>query len=207
MNRSDSIATIAPALVKALSKIEGVAKTKANPGFKGTKYADLEAVIDASKDILTEHGLTILQFPSACVAGVMSLETILLHESGEYISETMGIALGKTDPQGVGSAITYARRYAQMAALNMPAVDDDGEAAMGRGSNQSARPNPQEPTGPSSASIAFTMAIGMCNTPAQLKEWWDANKPALDKLSDEEYRDIGQVFTARKVELKPKAVA
>ena len=125
MRHSDTLAKIAPALVAALGKIEGAAKKKANPAFKGTKYADLETVIDGSRDILTEHGLTIIQLPGACVSGVMNLETILMHESGEWISGEMGIALGKTDPQGVGSALTYARRYAQMAALNMPAVDDD----------------------------------------------------------------------------------
>ncbi len=132
MQRSDSLTKIAPALVKALAKIEGVAKTKANPGFKGSKYATLEAVIDASKEHLTECGLTILQLPGPLVGGVLTLETMILHDSGEFISGEFGIALGKQDPQGVGSAISYARRYALMAALNMPAVDDDGEAAQGR---------------------------------------------------------------------------
>jgi hypothetical protein len=131
MNRSETLAKIAPALVAALGKIEGAAKKKTNPGFK-SKYADLETVIDASRDILTEHKLTLIQLPGALVNGVLTLETILLHESGEFISGDMGIQLGKQDPQGVGSALTYARRYAQMAALNMPAVDDDGEAAHGR---------------------------------------------------------------------------
>lgn len=132
MNRSDTLTKIAPALVKALAKIEGVAKTKANPGFKGAKYATLESVIDASKEHLTECGLTVLQLPGPLVDGVLTLETVILHESGEFISGDFGIALGKQDPQGVGSAISYARRYALMAALNMPAVDDDAEAAHGR---------------------------------------------------------------------------
>lgn len=132
MKHSDTLGLIAPQLVQALSKIEGAAKTKNNPGFKGTKYADLETVIAGSREILASHGLTVIQLPGACAAGILNLETILMHESGEWISGEMGIALGKTDPQGVGSALTYARRYAQMAALNMPAVDDDGERAMGR---------------------------------------------------------------------------
>lgn len=139
MNRSDSLTKIAPALVRALAKIEGAAKKKVNAGFK-SKYANLEAVIDASKDILAEHGLTLIQLPGPLVSGVLTLETILLHESGEFISGEFGIALGKNDPQGVGSALSYARRYAQMAALNMPAVDDDAEAAMGRGQHA-----PQQP--------------------------------------------------------------
>lgn len=132
MNRSDSLAAIAPALVKALGKIEGAAKKKTNPAFK-SKYADLETVIDASRDILTEHGLTVVQLPGALASGVLTLETVILHESGEFISGEFGIALGKSDPQGVGSALTYARRYALMAAMNMSATDDDGERAHGRG--------------------------------------------------------------------------
>lgn len=142
MNKSDSLAQIAPALVKALAKIEGAHKKKVNGGFK-SKYADLEAVIDASKDILAESGLMLIQLPGGLCDGVLTLETILLHESGEFISGEFGIALGKNDPQGVGSALSYARRYAQMAALNMPAVDDDAEAAMGRG--QRAQPPAPKP--------------------------------------------------------------
>lgn len=133
MNRSDSLAKIAPALVKALSEIGGVSKNAKNTAFGGFKYATLENVIDSSKEHLTANGITVIQLPGDMEGGIQHLETILLHESGEFISGNFGIALGKVDPQGVGSAISYARRYALMAALNMPAVDDDGEAAMGRG--------------------------------------------------------------------------
>ena len=170
MKHSDTLAAIAPALVAALGKIEGAAKTKANPGFKGTKYADLETVINASRDILTEHGLTIIQLPGACAAGILNLETILMHTSGEWISGEMGIALGKTDPQGVGSALTYARRYAQMAALNMPAVDDDGERAMGR----------EHPT-PSAEEMAVNLLRG-CGSPEMFKDAWLKNKDGWQKV-------------------------
>ncbi len=141
MNHSETLTKIAPALVAALAQVGGAKKGKTNPQFKST-YATLEAVIAASKEILFEHGLCLIQFPGACAGGIQNLETIFLHESGEWISGEMGIALGKADPQGVGSAITYQRRYAQMSALNMPAVDDDGEAAMGRvvGRERSAPP-------------------------------------------------------------------
>lgn len=133
MKSSASIATLAPALVAALAEIGGVAKGKTNPHFK-SKYATLENVIEASKGILANHGIALMQFPSAFAGGAMSLDTILLHESGEWLSgeEAFGVATGKQDPQAVGSALTYARRYAQMAVLNMPALDDDGEAAMPR---------------------------------------------------------------------------
>ena len=130
MRHSESISQIAPALVKALAEIGGVSKGGTNPHFK-SKYATLESVIDASKGILASHGIALMQFPGAFGNGAMSLDTVLIHESGEWVSgiEAFGVATGKQDPQAVGSALTYARRYAQMAVLNMPAVDDDGEAA------------------------------------------------------------------------------
>lgn len=141
MNHSETLDKIAPALVEALAQIGGAKKGKTNPAFK-SRYADLESVIAASKEILAEHGLALVQFPGDCAGGVLQMETVFMHVSGEWISGEMGMALGKIDPQGVGSAITYARRYAQMSALNMPAVDDDGEAAMGRiaGRERSAPP-------------------------------------------------------------------
>ncbi len=145
MNRSDTLGKIAPALVATIAQIGGAKKGKTNPQFK-TQYADLGSVIAASKEILAENGLALLQFPTDCAGGILHLETIFVHESGEWIGAEMGIALGKIDPQGVGSAITYARRYAQMSALNMPAVDDDGEAAMGR--KTAINPSPPGPDFP-----------------------------------------------------------
>lgn len=147
MRCSESMSKIAPALVLALSKIEGAAKTGNNDHFR-SKYATLEAVIEASRDTLAEHELAIIQLPGALNNGVLTLETILLHSSGEYIAGDFGIALGKTDPQGVGSALTYARRYAQMAALNMPAVDDDGEASMRGGGSAASNDVPKNGNGP-----------------------------------------------------------
>lgn len=209
MNRSDSIATIAPALVAALSKIEGAAKSANNPHFK-TKYADLGSVIDASKDVLTEHGITLIQLPGACVNGVLTLETILLHTSGEYISGEMGIALGKTDPQGVGSALTYARRYAQMAALNMPAVDDDGEAAMSRGANQNAQPARQQITEKPAFVLtleAAKAAIDRYSSVQALEQWAVDNKPFTNAMADDDYNAVLQHWKAKRLALSAKAAA
>lgn len=145
MKHSDTLTKIAPALVAALARIEGVARDANNPFFK-SKYATLESVIAASKDILAEHDLALMQFPGDCANGVMHLETVFVHVSGEWIGAEMGIVLGsKADPQAIGSAISYGRRYAQMSALNMPAVDDDGERAMGRGAITPAPDGPDFP--------------------------------------------------------------
>jgi len=151
---SETLGKIAPALVKALNEIGGVGKAAANPFFK-SKYATLENVIDASKPILAAHGIALIQFPGAYNQGAMSLETVLLHESGEWVtgSEAFGVATAKADPQAVGSALTYARRYAQMAVLNMPAVDDDGESAMPRKVTKV-----QEPVAPETPAKPLTLA-------------------------------------------------
>lgn len=131
MRHSETLTKIAPAIVKALAEIKGAAKDSKNPHFKND-YASLESVIDASKETLAQHGLALMQFPGAVNGNALGLETIFLHESGEWLTgaDAFEIVLGKMDAQGVGSALTYARRYAQMAALNIPAVDDDGEAAV-----------------------------------------------------------------------------
>lgn len=127
MNKSESIAKLMPALLKAQSAMGGAKKGASNPFFK-SKYADLGAVLEACKDLLNENGITILQ-PHAG----SNVVTMLVHESGEYIgSETPIVCAKQNDPQALGSAITYARRYGLQSLLSMPAEDDDGESAMDR---------------------------------------------------------------------------
>lgn len=133
MKSSDSLAKISPALVKALSAMEDVTKDAQNPAFKrdgkATGYASLGAVIEASKPILSAHGLAVMQGGGAYTSGALAITTRIIHESGEWIETTMEIPLAKADPQGAGSGVSYGRRYALMAILNMTAVDDDGNAA------------------------------------------------------------------------------
>lgn len=128
MNRSETLGKLAAALVKAQAKIKFASKDANNPFFK-SKYADLPAVIDAIKEPLNSNGISFLQ-----IVTVEGVETVLLHESGEFISGTTAIIVAKqNDPQALGSAITYAKRYGLQAIVGVPAdVDDDGEAAMGR---------------------------------------------------------------------------
>jgi hypothetical protein len=131
MKTSPSIATIAPALVAALAEIDSAEKDGSSDAFKRNgkpfRYTTLDSVIEASKAILTKNGLAIMQWPGELVNGSLSLETVILHTSGEWVAGDFQIAIGKVDPQGVGSALTYARRYAQKAALNISDEDDDAE--------------------------------------------------------------------------------
>ena len=136
MPTSTSIAALAAALVKAQSAMGGAKKDSTNPHFK-TAYADLASVWDACRAPLANAGLSIVQLvsserlhPSEATHAI--IETILAHSSGEWVSSTLAVPLTKSDAQGLGSAITYGRRYALAAIVGVCPADDDGEAAVAR---------------------------------------------------------------------------
>lgn len=129
MQQSDTIASLAAALAKAQATMEGAIKGRANPAFKGTKYADLSSVWEACREQLVTNGLSVVQFPGEMVDNRMQMTTQLCHESGEWMRATLSIPLSKVDAQGYGSAVTYARRYALAAVVGVCPEDDDGNAA------------------------------------------------------------------------------
>lgn len=128
MNQSPEIDKISPALVECLSNLLGVKKDSKNPHFKND-YASLEAVIDHARAQLWAHKLAVLQGVGSFDGKAIAITTRILHESGQWIESEAQIPLTKFDAQGAGSAITYGRRYALMAALGLAPVDDDGQAA------------------------------------------------------------------------------
>jgi hypothetical protein len=120
---------IAAAFVKAQKSFAPALKTNANPAFKGSKYADLGSCIDAVIDALNSNGIALLQPTHEDATGV-TVETIFLHESGEQLSGgKLHVPAPKQDPQGYGSALTYARRYSLMSSCGIAPEDDDGNAA------------------------------------------------------------------------------
>jgi hypothetical protein len=129
--KSDQINELAKALCKAQGKIKHAVKDSANPFFK-SRYADLTSVWDAIRDAFQAEGLSVAQCPQVLESGAAVLETTLMHSSGQWISSRVPLNPVKNDPQGVGSAITYARRYALQSIAGVCADDDDGEAAQGR---------------------------------------------------------------------------
>ena len=128
MQKSESIKNLAIALSKAQSEMSGATKAANNPFFK-SRYADLGEVIKAVKEPFANHGLSYVQFPVED-NGRIGVETILMHESGEFLSNLFTVMLSKQDAQGAGSAITYCRRYALQAVAGIPSEDDDGNAAV-----------------------------------------------------------------------------
>ena len=131
MEMSENIAGIATALAKAQSEIQGAVKDADNPFFK-SKYADLSSVWGACRKQLTENEIAVIQGLDT-EGGNIVVTTTLAHSSGEWMRSSLSWEPEKTNAQGIGSLITYLRRYALSAMVGIaPQDDDDGEAAMGR---------------------------------------------------------------------------
>ena len=119
---------IATALVKAQKEFGPALKTSSNPHFR-TKYADLSACIEAVIDGLNNNGIYLMQLTDESDTGI-KIQTVFIHESGEQMSSGwLFVPAAKHDPQGFGSALTYARRYSIMVACGIAPADDDGNAA------------------------------------------------------------------------------
>lgn len=130
MKQSENIEKIALALVKAQSEMGTAIKDSNNPFFKSS-YADLQSVWEAIREPLANNGLSVTQLLNY-VDGKPTLQTLLLHSSGQFIGSEVTIPLTKSDPQSLGSAITYMRRYSLAAIVGLYQVDDDAESAMHR---------------------------------------------------------------------------
>ena len=128
MEQSATIAELAKALSKAQGEIKGAIKDSNNPFFNKT-YADLSSVWEACRKPLSSNGLAVIQ--TCCSEGldVVVIETTLAHGSGEWVRGKLAMKPVKIDPQGVGSCITYARRYALAAIVGVAPEDDDGNEA------------------------------------------------------------------------------
>ena len=138
------------ALALAQTEVSAVTKDAANPQFKQVNkpgsggYATLTAYADVARPVLSKHGLSVVTLP-ACgePGGDAAFVTTLYHKAGGHIEQGFTIPFGhKRDPQGLGSCMTYARRYCLAAWLNMWAEDDDAETAMGRGEAAPAKAKP-----------------------------------------------------------------
>lgn len=190
---------LASAMAKAQAEIRSAKKDAANPFFK-SKYADLASVVSACRDAFAKHGLSVVQSTDFDDHG-MWLETYLLHSSGEFIKGRYPIRPLKTDPQSVGSAISYAKRYtyAAMAGVVTSDEDDDGNAASDR--------KDDEPIDDHAAQQAKAFVrkaikeIGECKTTAALQEWhktWTRHVIKLRETHAEEARILDAAFTAQR---------
>jgi hypothetical protein len=141
MDKSESIKELATALAKAQSEMGNAKKSSENPYFK-SKYADLAEVLDTVKPLLSKHGLSVVQMPGY-EGPQVTVTTVLMHSSGEYISEVAKVTPVKPDPQSIGSAITYLRRYALASFAGIAQEDDDANTHVQ--APQQAAKSPQRP--------------------------------------------------------------
>lgn len=139
MRTSEGIQKISAALAKALPAIQNATKDSTNPHFR-SDYASLKAVQETTKPVLAEHGIVAIQGPG-WDGEHCTLTTRFLHESGEWIETVAGTPVSKADPQGIGSAITYLRRYALAAMAGITQEDDDGNSASGPASRPAQKAN------------------------------------------------------------------
>ena len=126
--------TLAEALVAAQLEMPAVAKDSTNPHFR-TRFVSLDHLIAETRPVLNRHGLSIQQFPGISDLGQPTLVTVLRHVSGERLEYAAPLYLSASTMQGLGAALTYARRYAWAAALGVASDDDDdgNQASAGAG--------------------------------------------------------------------------
>ena len=164
---------IAAAFIKAKKEFSPALKDKTNPAFR-SKYADLGACLEAVNDALLNNGIALVQRSFEDSTGV-TVETVFLHESGETMeSGKLHVPAAKSDPQGYGSALTYARRYSLMTACGIAPEDDDGAAATNATRKQSAQPPAQDMT-PKARAQRITAGVnnGDAVTAAAAMAGWD----------------------------------
>lgn len=129
MNSSPEIKDLAAAMAKFQAELKPAIKGNTNPYFK-SRYADLQACWDCCREALVKNGLSVVQGSRESNGEIVTVDTRLMHASGQWIESSLTMKPAKADPQGVGSAVTYARRYALSAILGIVAdEDDDGNAA------------------------------------------------------------------------------
>lgn len=145
MNKSETIGALAKAIALSQLEVENAIKDTKNEFFKSS-YADLAAVLNVIRPVFSKHNIAIVQLPSFA-APIASVETMLIHESGEFISNVCSSPVGKQDAQGIGSAITYLRRYSLAAFCGIAQEDDDGNGATDKKETKQSPP-PKQPTKP-----------------------------------------------------------
>lgn len=183
------------ALAKAQGEIEAASKDKTNPAFK-SRYADLTAIWGACRPALAKHAISVTQWPVHSEDGRLHMITRIAH-GGEWIKAHFSIPVTKQDPQGYGSATTYAKRFTLAAALGVVAdEDDDGNAA-------SARPATRQEPKPEPAKLAETLADAIlrrfneAETAAAYEELVQRARAKWSQLSTSDIARVSNAIEAR----------
>jgi len=199
------------ALVAAQKAMGAVIKNANNPHLK-SKYADLGSVLDACQAAFHSNGFAILQPPGKDEHG-QYVETVLAHESGERFASRVYLVIGKNDMQGVGSAITYARRYGLLSMAGLAPEDDDGEATKApkrEAPPPRQDPSPKQPATPAQIADRLIQRFGEIATAAELEAFTSPDEPAgkaWDKLAKDNAAESDRVKAAYDKRIKELADA
>ena len=140
MNKSENICDLAKALMVVQASLTPAKRDSTNQYYNST-YADLSSVWESCRGLLSKNGLCVIQGNRVGAESTLIVETFLIHESGQWVQSELCLPLSKNDPQGVGSAMTYGRRYGLAAIIGIVAdADDDGNAASEKNGNANVRP-------------------------------------------------------------------
>ena len=207
------VAELFSAFAKAQAEMGDVVKGAANDGFKrdgkATRYADLASVVEAIRPALNKHSIAIVQAP-AFDGERVSIETRLVHAAGGWMRSTLHLKPSKVDPQGVGSAITYGRRYALLSIAGVAPEDDDGNAASGEGTGgqrfDRQQERREEPADAADVRACF-LEIDEEDGPAGLQAWGKANAERIGKLTPNGQSAVRGHFASKLSALKPKTDA
>ena len=189
LNASENLADLAAALCAVQGELKPAIKQADNPFFK-SKYVDLPGVWEAIRPLLAKNGLSVAQTFTVSQDGP-TIVTTLLHKSGQGISSDLFLRPAKSDPQGVGSAITYGRRYALAAMVGVVAdEDDDGNAASQGGQAYTAKVSaPSVPCSPENAAKLSEYA--------KIKIGSDAIEKALSKYNAVDVTELDNTVAAK----------
>lgn len=208
LTTSESIASLAGALAKAQAEIESAAKDRVNPHFK-SKYATLASVWEACRSALSKNGVSVIQSPMAD-GNIVTVTTLLAHASGEWARSALSAAAVNATPQGIGSAVTYLRRYSLAAMVGVAPDDDEDDDGNQQGYGReperpraSAPPRPAPPAAndvPEAEVEKLRAAIKEAATPRDL----EGLTPRIHRLPDDLKGSLRAPYENRLAELRGK---
>ena len=208
MKTSDNIEHLSTALATAQGALKNPPKNKVNPHFK-SRYVDLSDGLDAIRECYSKHGLAFIQGTSIA-DGIIVLNTRIVHKSGQWMESDYPVG-GLGRPQEMGSAMTYARRYALFSLVGVAGEDDDdGNAAQSAETapvkSVKAAPKQMEPglTPDDSEKLMGVIkgAMDFCETAPQLSDWATENKDKIAMLLPVHRKDLQDYYKSRRDELK-----
>lgn len=205
MKTSESIAALAAALAAAQGELKNVEKGKVNPHFK-SRYADIADGLDVVRPVFSKHGLSVVQATDYMPdTGIFLLVTRIMHKSGEWIESSYPLPTGGK-PQDVGSALTYARRYALFSLAGVAGTDedDDGHDAQNTTQTRKPAPRPAPPKVPAeppfdegeSETVCNTMigTLEMVDTIEDLRAWATSNAAIKARMTAPDQGKVTDAF-------------